>query len=95
MTQPRRVSLWFCPCCLAYTDDRRYAVMANASTVGKEILRQNTDKAFGDGAFGVPWFLASNSSGVTEGFWGVDHIGQVLLFLGIEKAAHGGWNSVL
>lgn len=62
---------------------------------GKEALAQNTDKALADGAFGLPWIVATNSKGESEDFWGVDHLGQLCDFLGIEKPKSGGWKSVL
>ncbi|KAI1858695.1 uncharacterized protein JN550_012527 [Neoarthrinium moseri] len=70
-------------------------LMAEASTSGKTALKDNTDRAFEDGAFGLPWMVATNGAGQTEGFWGVDHMAQVLQFLGLEKPGQGGWRSVL
>lgn len=70
-------------------------VLAEAETVGKTGLKENTDKAFAEGAFGLPWVVATDSAGTTEAFWGVDHLGQVLHFLGIEKPGHGPWKSIL
>ena len=71
------------------------AVLAEAATTGKTLLKENTDRAFADGAFGLPWMVCTNSAGETQGFWGVDHFGQVLQHLGIEKPGQGGWKSVL
>jgi 2-hydroxychromene-2-carboxylate isomerase len=62
---------------------------------GKDLLLKNTDKAFEDGAFGLPWFKCTNSKGETEGFWGVDHLGQVTDFLGLERPKTGGWKAML
>lgn len=62
---------------------------------GKELLAKNTDKALADGAFGLPWFVATNSRGETETFWGVDHLGQVTEHLGLEKPKTGGWKALL
>lgn len=59
------------------------------------MLLENTDKAFDDGAFGLPWFSCTNSEGQQEGFWGVDHLGQVTTFLGLEKPKAGGWKAML
>ncbi|CAJ2510679.1 Uu.00g063040.m01.CDS01 [Anthostomella pinea] len=70
-------------------------VLAAATTTGKATLKENTDRAFAAGAFGLPWMECTNSAGATEGFWGVDHLGQVLQFLGLEKPSQGGWKSVL
>lgn len=62
----------------------------------KKILLENTDRAFSDGAFGLPWFACENDRGEKEGFWGVDHLGAVLDFLGLEKpAGRGGWKAML
>ena len=74
-------------------------VLAEAATAGKQRLIENTDRAFADGAFGLPWMVCTNASGATEGFWGVDHLGQVAQFLGLErapgKADKAGWKAVL
>lgn len=69
--------------------------LASAPTVGKTALKENTDQAFADGAFGLPWMVCTNSRGQTEGFWGVDHMGQVLQFMGLERPREGGWKSLL
>jgi len=61
------------------------AVMASVGTEGKRILAENTEKAFTAGSFGLPWMLCTRSGGQTEGFWGVDHLGQVVEFLGLRK----------
>jgi hypothetical protein len=39
--------------------------------------------------------VATNKDGVTESFWGFDHLGQLADFLGVEKPSHGGWKAVL
>lgn len=44
----------------------------------KANLLKNTQKAFEEGAFGLPWFCCTNAEGKTEGFWGFDHLGQVV-----------------
>jgi hypothetical protein len=51
--------------------------------------------AFNDGAFGLPWFTCINSEGKTEGFWGLDHLGQVSDFLGLDRPRMGGWKALL
>ncbi|KAF1929652.1 HCCA isomerase/glutathione S-transferase kappa [Didymella exigua CBS 183.55] len=61
----------------------------------KRVLSQNTEKAFKDGAFGLPYFVATNSKGETEGFWGVDHMGQLTDFLGLERPSGKGWKALL
>ena len=74
----------------------RRAVLAEASTPAvKQALIQNTDRAFADGAFGLPWMVCTNASGETEGFFGVDHLGQVVQFLGLDKGTGPGWRALL
>jgi 2-hydroxychromene-2-carboxylate isomerase len=50
----------------------------------KKQLVENTDRALADGAFGLPWFQCENADGRVEGFWGFDHLGQVVRFLGLD-----------
>lgn len=66
-----------------------------AKQEGKELLLKNTDKVLKDGAFGLPWFTCTNSKGETEGFWGVDHLGQVADFLNLKKPKIRGWSAML
>lgn len=62
----------------------------------KKALRENGEAAFRDGAFGLPWFVATNDKGVKEGFWGVDHVGQLMEHLGLElKGEDGRYRSML
>lgn len=42
------------------------------------------------GAFGLPWFQCRNAEGTEEGFWGFDHLGQVVGFLGLDGEIDGG-----
>jgi 2-hydroxychromene-2-carboxylate isomerase len=49
-------------------------------------LTANTDLAVQQGAFGLPWFVATNAAGQAEGFWGFDRLGQVLQHLGLDKS---------
>ncbi|KAK4205670.1 thioredoxin-like protein [Triangularia verruculosa] len=79
-------------------------ILERSKAEGKEALIKNTDRAFDEGAFGLPWFSATNARGEREGFWGVDHMGQLLRFLGLEgelQTARGkgngnqGWRAVL
>ncbi|KIX00409.1 uncharacterized protein Z518_10548 [Rhinocladiella mackenziei CBS 650.93] len=55
----------------------------------KNQLAKNTDKAMEDGAFGLPWFHCEDAQGNVEGFWGFDHLGQVVRFLGLDKDGKG------
>ncbi|KXT13123.1 hypothetical protein AC579_5644 [Pseudocercospora musae] len=56
----------------------------------KKTLRDNSDEALKEGCFGLPWFVAENEKGQKEGFWGVDHIGQVMEFLDVKLESEGG-----
>lgn len=69
--------------------------MERAATEGKAILADNTRMAFEAGAFGVPWMVCTNPAGQTEGFWGVDHLGQVAQFLGLRMSVQSGWRALL
>jgi 2-hydroxychromene-2-carboxylate isomerase len=62
---------------------------------GKALLLKNTDQALADGAFGLPWMVCTNAEGKKEGFWGVDHFGQVVDFLGIDRPKQTGWKALL
>ncbi|TVY85046.1 Glutathione S-transferase kappa [Lachnellula suecica] len=70
-------------------------VIEMAGKEGKALLAKNTDAALADGAFGLPWFVATNSKGETETFWGVDHLAQVTDHLGLDKSQKGGWKALL
>lgn len=61
----------------------------------KKTLMGNTQKSFDEGAFGLPWFVAENEKGEKEGFWGVDHMGQLLEFLGVEARGEKGYKAML
>ena len=51
----------------------------------RALLRQNTEQAVAQGACGLPWFTAYNAQGERDNFWGFDHVGQVVTFLGLGK----------
>jgi 2-hydroxychromene-2-carboxylate isomerase len=68
---------------------------ASSNKEVKDRLKSNTDAAFEDGAFGLPWFVATNSQGETECFFGFNCLAQVTEHLGLEKPRHGGWRSLL
>ncbi|KAL4810969.1 thioredoxin-like protein [Aspergillus unguis] len=67
---------------------------ANGAEI-KERLTTNTQQAFDSGAFGLPWFECTNSKGEKEGFWGIDHLGQVIDFLGLDRSLDRGFRAVL
>ncbi|KAI1112976.1 HCCA isomerase/glutathione S-transferase kappa [Nemania sp. NC0429] len=76
--------------------DAAEKVLAEIPTKGKATLTRNSDHAFATGAFGLPWMVCTNASGETEGFWGVDHLGQVAQFLDLPKPRNaGGWKVLL
>lgn len=66
-----------------------------AKTEGKKILLQNTDKAVAEGAFGLPWFICTDSEGKTEHFWGCDRLPYIAEFLDLDKPAMQRWKSAL
>lgn len=70
-------------------------VLETAGAQGKAVLLANTEEAFRQGAFGLPWMVCENDEGQEEGFWGVDHLGVMLDFLGIEKPRTGPWKALL
>ncbi|KAJ5579922.1 thioredoxin-like protein [Penicillium hispanicum] len=61
----------------------------------KGLLTANTDRAFRSGAFGLPWLECTDANGKTEGFWGVDHLGQVADFLSQDRSRDLGFKAVL
>ena len=76
-------------------------VLSKAATSEfKQRLVQDTDEAIDSGAFGLPWFKATNPRGEEECFWGFDHLGQVCDHLGLEKPhqdtrSDSGWRTML
>lgn len=75
--------------------DEASKVISAAAKEGKAALLRNTDEAFATGGFGLPWMVCTNSKGETEPFWGVDHLGQVAAFLGLQRPTTGGWRALL
>ncbi|KAL6156449.1 hypothetical protein ACJBU6_05571 [Exserohilum turcicum] len=61
----------------------------------KKLLTERTMRAFDEGAFGLPWFVATNAKGESEGFWGVDYIGRLCDHLEIERPVGKQWRAVL
>ena len=61
----------------------------------KKRLSANTAEALETGAFGLPWYVCTNGQGKTECFWGFDHLGQVIHFLGLEREKLGGEKAML
>lgn len=67
------------------------AILARASSDGKvkQKLADNTDEAFAQGAFGLPWMVCTDAQGRREEFWGVDRLAMVADFLGLERPGAG------
>ncbi|KAL2815577.1 thioredoxin-like protein [Aspergillus cavernicola] len=61
----------------------------------KARLSANTQQAFDSGAFGLPWFECTNTNGEKEGFWGIDHLGQVVDFLELDRSLDRGFRASL
>ncbi|EZF75545.1 hypothetical protein H105_02957 [Trichophyton soudanense CBS 452.61] len=61
----------------------------------KQKLISNTDRSVESGAFGLPWMECTNSKGETESFFGVDHLGQVVAFLGLDGTLGKGFKALL
>ncbi|KAL4878433.1 thioredoxin-like protein [Aspergillus karnatakaensis] len=79
---------------LGETETKAVLDAANGPEV-KGRLSANTQQAFDAGAFGLPWFECTNSKGEKEGFWGIDHLGQVVDFLGLDSSLDRGLRAVL
>ncbi|CEN61832.1 hypothetical protein ASPCAL08480 [Aspergillus calidoustus] len=75
--------------------ETKAVVEAASGAEVKARLSANTQQAFDSGAFGLPWFECTNSKGETEGFWGIDHLGQVADFLGLDRSVEGGFRAYL
>ncbi|KAI9671556.1 MAG: hypothetical protein M1817_003608 [Caeruleum heppii] len=78
----------------------RVVLERSTSDQGKKHLADLTDEALESGCFGLPWFVATNTDGETEGFWGFDHLGQVIDHLKLERptegiGSEGGWRAML
>ncbi|KAJ5187432.1 hypothetical protein N7449_010426 [Penicillium cf. viridicatum] len=61
----------------------------------KTLLTANMTRYFDSDAFGLPWFECTNPKGETESFWGVDNLGQVTDFLGLDRALDRGFRATL
>ncbi|KAF2176698.1 thioredoxin-like protein [Zopfia rhizophila CBS 207.26] len=76
-------------------DEAKKVIEKSKSDEVKKLLTENTDLAFQEGAFGLPWFVAINSKGEKEAYWGVDHMGQLCDHLGLERPGGKGWKALL
>ncbi|KAK5789002.1 hypothetical protein VI817_009960 [Penicillium citrinum] len=62
------------------------------SVLGKQAVQETLSA---EGAFGLPWFQCTNSEVKTEGFWGIDHLGVVADFLGLDRSRDSGFRALL
>ncbi|KAJ4370544.1 hypothetical protein N0V83_005065 [Neocucurbitaria cava] len=76
-------------------EEARKVIEKTKSEEVKKALVGNTNAAFDGGAFGLPWYTATNSNGETESFWGVDHLGQLADHMGFERPGGKGWRALL
>ncbi|KAJ5713895.1 uncharacterized protein N7483_011076 [Penicillium malachiteum] len=60
-----------------------------------EVLLSGTQRAFDNGAFGLPWFECVNTEGSMEGFWGIDHLGRLADFLKLDTSLDQGFRTLL
>ncbi|KAH8175319.1 DSBA-like thioredoxin domain-containing protein [Sarocladium implicatum] len=68
---------------------------AGKTQEAKDRLKEYTQEAFDKGAFGMPWMVCKDREGREEGFFGVDSLGQVTTFLGLERPDEKGWKALL
>ncbi|KAF2795632.1 thioredoxin-like protein [Melanomma pulvis-pyrius CBS 109.77] len=76
-------------------EEARRVLERSTGEQAKKALVGYTDTAFAEGAFGLPWFVATNSRGETESYWGIDHMGQLCDHLGLERPDGRGWRALL
>ncbi|KAB8294123.1 hypothetical protein EYC80_009571 [Monilinia laxa] len=76
-------------------EEKSRIVLKEIPGKGKEVIGKNNWRAIEEGAFGLPWMVCTNTSGKTEGFWGVDHLGQVVNFLGLKRLENRAWKALL
>jgi 2-hydroxychromene-2-carboxylate isomerase len=60
----------------------------------KDKLSANTQASFDVGSFGLPWFEVEDGNGNTESFWGVDHLGMMAHFLGVDAPVFESWKGL-
>ncbi|KAF5870399.1 putative glutathione s-transferase kappa [Botrytis fragariae] len=76
-------------------EEKKELVLKEVAGKGKEAVVKNNERAIREGAFGLPWMVCTNSAGETAGFWGVDHLAQVVDFLGLERTKNRAWKALL
>ncbi|OAL42651.1 thioredoxin-like protein [Pyrenochaeta sp. DS3sAY3a] len=58
-------------------------------------LMQATSSAFEEGAFGLPWMIATSTDGHKESFWGIQSMGQVCDHLELPRLKYGSKRALL
>ncbi|ATZ56584.1 hypothetical protein BCIN_13g04210 [Botrytis cinerea B05.10] len=76
-------------------EEKMELVVKEIAGKGKEAVMGNNERAVREGAFGLPWMVCTNPAGETKGFWGVDHLAQVVDFLGLERTKNRAWKAFL
>lgn len=61
----------------------------------KDKLTANTQEAFRSGSFGAPWFEVVRGDGEKKGFWGINHLGLLIEFLGLDRGRDRAFRSLL
>lgn len=78
------------------SEDRAKEVLkATTEQDAKDLLKANTDEAFKSGSFGAPWFVATKENGETHGFWGINHLGLMIEYLGLDRGKDRAFRSLL
>ncbi|KAF2861151.1 HCCA isomerase/glutathione S-transferase kappa [Piedraia hortae CBS 480.64] len=66
-------------------DDEGKRVVERSKTEEiKELVKKNTQKAFDEGAFGLPYIVMEDDKGKRDAVWGFDHVDLVWEFFGEE-----------
>jgi 2-hydroxychromene-2-carboxylate isomerase len=80
---------------LGSEEEAKKVLRKTGEAEAKKLLTTNTEEAFKSGSFGAPWFEAVNSRGDKLGFWGINHLGLMIEFLGLEKGSDRAFKSLL
>jgi 2-hydroxychromene-2-carboxylate isomerase len=80
---------------LGSEDQAKEVLQKMGEAEAKDLLKANTDEAFKSGSFGAPWFEAVNEKGEKHGFWGINHLGLMTEFLGLDRGKDRAFRSLL
>lgn len=80
-----------------FGEERAKEILAStAKPEVKKHLNANTEAALNAGAFGVPFFVATDRDGNEDVFFGFDRLGMIADFLGLDKGkGESGFKSLL